>query len=267
MLGDTVRWMDLFGSGFDFKMNMHDRIYSWKGGILSIILIICSLIYTIVCCFNLINNFYSSNSVKLLIVTLPQVQLSSNDNFMFAYCLGPNLNSSQAHDQVFDNSINYTLAWRTVSKLPNIINGEVSLKFKRCTFDKFNRSVVNRWNFKYFEGCMCVTPEDLKYNISYFMTDSYYTFYDFEVKFNDTILNNKTMYNQIVNYFNNNTPVGNFYYVDTSADIDKYTKPFTYFMNFHSQMLNPSSQVTSNLYLTNVKMEINDNIFTEGTIY
>ena len=98
------------------------------------------------------------------------------------------------------------------------------------------------------------------------MTDSYFTFYDLQVKFNDSILKNKTQYNYMVDYLNNNTPVGYFYYLDTTADIDQYSKPFTYFMNFHSQVLNPTSLMISNIYLTNINMEIDDNVIYDSTI-
>ena len=225
-----------------------------------------SLFYLIICCINLFNNVYTTKSTKQFMVRLPKIEISSNNEFMFAYCLVRNNNSSQQRDQIFENSVNYTLKWRSVSKLPDRIQEEVFIKTKKCSIEMFDPRVVNRWNFKYFEGCSCVTPDQLDQNISYFMTDSYYTFYDFEVKFNDTILNNKTMYNQIIDYFNNNTPVGNFYYVDTTVDIDKYTKAFSYFMNIHSQYVNPTSQVTSNLYLTSVNLVIDDNPFYHSNL-
>ena len=267
MLRGAFSLTDLFGSGFSFKMNMQDRIYSWKGGVLSLILILFSIIYTVECVLNLINNIYTNKNVKMFFVNLPEIDISDNHNFMFAYCLGSNHNSSQAHDPIFDNSINYTLRWRYVTKFPYLIKGEVPMKTKKCSLDLFNKSVVNHYDFKYYDGCTCVTPDVLNYNVSYFYSDSYFSFYDFEARFNDTILNNETLYNYIVSYFKNNSPIANFYYVDTIADIDQFIKPFSYYMNFHTQTLNPTSQMISNLYLNNIYMQIDDNVIITSKIY
>ena len=137
---------------------------------------------------------------------------------------------------------------------------------KKFSLDQIINNVSYRFSKRYYDGCLCATVDTFFEDVSYFFTDSYYTFYDLQVKFNDSILNNKTLYNNMVDYFNNNTPVGYFYYVDTSADIDAYTKPFIPFINFHSQVLNPTSQVISNIYMTNINMHIDDNLIYDGTI-
>ena len=74
------------------------------------------------------------------------------------------------------------------------------------------------------------------------------------------------MFNQIIDYFNNNIPIGNFYYLDTTVDIDNCTKGFSYLMNIDSQYLNPTFLVTSNLFLNIVNCVINDNPFYHSNL-
>ena len=265
MIGNFFNFMDLFGYGFYFKMNKQDRIYSWKVGVLSYIFITGSLIYIISTCIKWYNNIYTTKSLKQVQVSLPYVRLSTNYDFMFLYCLGTQNNSTERIPIVKD-SMNFTFKWRNVYKFPYEINGEVPIEMKKCSLDQINNNVSNRFSKRHYDGCLCATVDTFFEDVSYFFTDSYYTFYDLQVKFNDSILNNKTLYNNMVDYFNNNTPVGYFYYVDTSADIDAYTKPFIPFINFHSQVLNPTSQVISNIYMTNINMHIDDNLIYDGTI-
>ena len=265
MISNLFYFMDLFGYGINFKINKQDRVYSWKVGLLSSIMVVGSLIYIISTCLKWFKNNYTTKTVKVVVENLPQVSLSSNNDFMFLYCLGTQNNSTE-RIPIINYSMNITLRWRYVSKFPYEMNGEVPIEMKKCSRDLFNKSVVNRFTYNKYDGCLCVNSDNLLNDISYFMTDSYFTFYDLQVKFNDSILKNKTQYNYMVDYLNNNTPVGYFYYLDTTADIDQYSKPFTYFMNFHSQVLNPTSLMISNIYLTNINMEIDDNVIYDSTI-
>ena len=126
--------------------------------------------------------------------------------------------------------------------------------------------MMSRYSFKDFENCMCIKSSDLVQNISYFFSDSFTSYIDFEVKFNDNITGNQSKYNYYIDYFNNNTPRGYLYFVDSVPDIEKYMNPFRYFLNFHVELLNPSSQIITNLYLNTIDMTLDDSILITGNL-
>ncbi len=202
----------------------------------------------------------SKKEFKYEITAKPYLDFSKNPDFMIAYCLGGATNITY-RDPVIINALNITMNWKNTLNHPYMITGRVNIPVNKCRLKDFPKSVTDHFTYKNYYMCSCVNSKSLsKYNISYFNTDSYFTTLDLEVKFNDTILRNPTLYNYYTNYFNMQTPRSFMYFVDTIADVDDYVSPFKNFLNFHSQFLNPGTMVVSNLYMNKIFLELDDNL-------
>lgn len=265
MLTGLLSSIDLFGSQYCFVMNRQSRISSWKGGLTSLIFIIGSLLYTIIFFNDCANHVYTTKNFKFSIQDFPNIDFSANNAFMFSYCLGSASNSS-SFDPIISNAMNYSLNWVYSSKLPYLKTDKIKIPFQKCKIENFPKAVMNRYIFQEFQSCMCVQASSLTQNISNFLTDTYFSNFELEVRFNDTIISNKSLYNYFVNYLNINTPRGYFYFVDSVADIDNYINPFTYFLNFHVQLINPSIMVTSDLFLNKIGLTIDDQLIGRGNL-
>ena len=129
----------------------------------------------------------------------PYISFGDNDISMFAYCLGSATNSTD-RDPIIINALNYSANRKYSNKMPYLITGRQDIPLNICKKEYFPKDMMSRYSFKDFENCMCVKTSDLVQNISYFFTDSYYSYYDFEVKFNDNIKSNRSLYNYYVDY-------------------------------------------------------------------
>ena len=258
--------LDLWGTNFTFLINKKSRFTSIYGGITTMMFLLGSFIYISYNIYNLLNYDLATTTSDTSLLIRPQINFIEYPKFMFAFCVGDQFNSTK-RDPFITKTLNVTLSWHHLTRQPWLISGDIPIKMKTCTFDMFPAKTVNKYTFKLFSDCQCVTNDDLKiYNLSNVYTDSYMSNLRISAKFKDKIYDNTTLYESTYKYYVKSTPKSYLYFIDNVVNISSILNPFENYLNFNTQMLNVDLFTTSELYFNILDVKIDDFILGSSKI-
>ena len=186
---------------------------------------------------------------------------------MIAFCQGTGGNST-LRDPIAMSAVESTFEWHYFIRNPWLIEDKVFINLTVCKPEDFPSIVSESYSVRLFQNCMCASKASLaNYNISFFNTDTYASYFTYKLMFKNEIFNNPAAYQNYSNYYRNNPQRLFTYFIDSNANVNDYNSPFTSFINYDFTYLSPDISYSSELYFSDLQVNLDDNYFIEGKFY
>ncbi len=267
MIKNILESFDFWGVDFTFLNNTKTRRTSIKGGILSLISIILSIIYIFNEFYNWLSVSYYTKYYQSDFERMPEINLIDYPKFMLAFCIGTENNSTVRDDSVIE-MLNRTLTWSYVVRTPWLMEKSVNIPLETCKKSMFPKESVNSLTFRMYQNCLCADSSKLsQFNISYSFTDTYHSYLNYIINFRDDILDNDTRILEAYYHLIERQSRNFIYFVDSIGKIDDHSENFfSNYMNWKVNYLNPDVYYLSDVFLSRVEVKIDDNFFVPGNI-
>jgi len=256
---------DFAGSKITFKYNGKDSLKSIPGAFFSFLFYLFIAYYFIYEAYTYYLIPYKTD-YQLETINEPRINFIDYPNFLLMNCKVNPLDNAISNMPEVNNIMDEELVLQMVTRVPYYNRQNVTVQLKQCTIDMFpifpNKIMNDRVFENYYKFCTCAPYESLKnLNVSFFFSDTYYTYLEYVVKIKPSIFNDPVKRQDAYNLLAKNPPRNEFFFVDTNAELSNYEFPFTHFINVHLNYINPDYTAYSDLWFKRIQMRTDDNYF------
>jgi|LauGreDrversion4_2_1035121.scaffolds.fasta_scaffold292053_2 hypothetical protein len=263
---EFLKFFDPNGVNLNFRINRKDKVSSKESAIFYLIFISFSFYYIFIQLFKYFNleyiNIHTSTNYN------PKTILDSKSlsNFMIAFCHGTDGNSTE-RDHIAHSAVRSSFEWQYKIRNPWSFEDKVKINLKTCEPKDFPESVQSTYTIRLFDGCLCVPNDIIKnYNLSFFQTDSYYSYFAYKLMFKDEILKNSTAYDYYYDYYKTNVQKLTTYFVDSQGNLNDIKNPFNRYINYENDMINPEVSQNTDLMFSLLNVTLDNNFLFPGSI-
>ncbi len=265
MKNNCFHELDVGGQRISFKYNKESLVKTTPGACISFMfyIFVCYYISYEIYYFYL-NPFKQEYIVET--VLQPKINLKDYENFMMMSCKVDAINNNISKLPQIDEIVEETLKLNLIYRIPKYVRQKVKLKIKPCKRGMFPGKIVTKRLYEQlYQDCKCVPHESLRdYNMSFFFSDSYFTFLEYSYKYKDEVFNNKTRLQEAYDLLLKAPTTTEFFFVDTSAEEININHPFKFYFNTQLNFLNPDFVIYSDIWLKKIQMTLSDSILTHG---
>jgi hypothetical protein len=184
---------------------------------------------------------------------------------MIAFCHGTDSNSTE-RDPIAHSAVKSSFEWQYKIRNPWSFESKVKIDLKTCEPNDFPQSVQETYKIRLFSGCMCVPSSKLKdYNITFFQTDSYYSYFSYKLMFKDEVLQNSTAYDYYYYYYKTNVQKLTTYFIDSQGNLNDVINPFNRYVNYEHDMINPEVSQNTDLLFSLLNVTLDNNFLFSGS--
>jgi hypothetical protein len=253
--------IDIWGNTPTMHVNRKKEISSWQAGVVCLIFVIISSIYTLIQLNYYSNLFYTEKYSQTNHIASPQINIKNFKDFMIAFCHGTGDNSTErdpiAHEAVFS-----TFEWNYYIRNPWLIEDKVFINLTDCSYHSFPEFIKDTNTMRLFNKCKCASHNLLKnFNLSFFFTDSFWSYFTYKLMFKDNIVNNSTLYKYYSDYFRNNSQRLFTYFIDSTGNVERNENQFSNYINYEYSYLSPDFNVVLDLFFSLLDVNLDDNMF------
>jgi len=185
---------------------------------------------------------------------------------MIAFCHGVDGNSTN-RDPIAHQAVYSTFEWHYTIRNPWNFEDKIMINLKTCEAKDFPEFVQNTYTIRLFKGCQCVPNEEIKkYNITFFQTDSYYSYFAYKLMFKDEILSNSSAYDYYYDYYKTNIQKLTTYFIDSQRNLNDEINPFNKYVNYEYDMINPEVNQNTDLLFSLLNVTIDNNYLISSII-
>jgi hypothetical protein len=258
---DFLEKIDFWGISPKMHVNNKKEISSWQAGIVSLIFILISSIYSIIQLNYYSNLFFTEKYSQTNYIASPQIHIKNFKDFMIAFCHGTGDNSTE-RDPIALEAVYSTFEWHYLIRNPWLIEDKVFINLTECSNDNFPDYVKDTYTMRLFNKCKCASYNQLRnYNLSFFFTDSYVSYFAYKLMFKDDIINNSTLYKYYSDYYRNNSQRVFTYFIDSTGNVDTQENQFSNYINYEYSFLSPDFNVILDLFFSLLNVNLDDNMF------
>ena len=199
---EFLKYFDFGGANLNFQINRKEKVTSWQAGLLSLFFISICLCYTISNLYYYVNLSFTTNYSQINYNSQPIIKVDDLSYFMIAFCQGTGGNST-LRDPIAMSAVESTFEWHYFIRNPWLIEDKVFINLTVCKPEDFPSIVSESYSVRLFQNCMCASKASLaNYNISFFNTDTYASYFTYKLMFKNEIFNNPAAYQNYSNYDN-----------------------------------------------------------------
>ena len=242
-----LKKIDHFGFQFNFQYESHDKYHTVTGGIVFLIFILISLVYTIISLINLISR--KNISIIYYKMQIPSTDTINFDNYTLTnafsvVCAGKDSGKENEYFSITTNKVSLTQYNGTV------IREKDKLNYEYCNnsnfYNKFNESVeLYGLNTRY-----CFTDNNI--TIQGLYTDEIYKYVEITVSMKKT---EPEDYDEYYNLLTQNDCSFQIYYTNFAFNLTNYDDPVTQFIGNKFVKLVPNYFNKMELYFLTQRFE------------
>ena len=238
-----IKDLDFYGSSFKFTLNKKKKYYSSFGGLFSFFGIVFFLCY-----FGFrLKEFILAEKIKKEFYIISQNNASVVfESFVMVACLITRNNNSN-FDNFADSALNHTLSFNEVYTKPWHFQFTRPIEMKTCDISHFPNDLITPPKFEKFKQCKCAPMKQLL--LQNYRTEEYYSLLEYNLKFTDEVLDNKTKYDEFKKYFSLHPQRLISYYIETDFNIEDKDHPLFYAFNLIFDNINSESIQRTDIFL------------------
>ena len=267
-MDEFIKSFNLTGVGFRFLVNGKTKTNSWKSGMLNIFFMLVCITYTISNFSYYFNRSFSEKYSQSNYESNPIIDMNNLSDFMLAFCQASTNNGTE-RDSIAMSAVDSTLQWHYYTRNPWLIENKIMINLTSCKKEDFPSFVSETYTIKLFENCLCAPSSALRdYNISYFFTDSYASYFYYKLFFKNSVVNNATALKYYSDYYRNNSQRLFTYFIDNQGNVDEDNGiPLSSYLNYDFTFLSPDVSQFSELFFSELEVNKDDNFFINSNNY